>query len=364
MQIALTKKFAQALGVKSPSAHKEENSLFSWTANWIKVWDNRRANDLLVMVNNATRFAVVIYEFKRKDLKNTAEIMKKAITNTLLYAHINSEIVEEYMRLAGEIEFTENHNRKTTAWLTRAAFDCFPYIAREYSDAEKVFRDTLGVLINNFPVNCATDNCFVPGEKMISELSALTGKPAYRYRAFELLVTLDLEIYKAKRRIIVPADLMFERLHKVLQNIFDWEEKHLYNFIIFNGYGKPAAELVPFDEGLEYADDGILMEGHTLSEFLPEYQKMRYSYDFGDDWGHEIELVRVIENYDKESPYLVEASGQTPPEDVGGVGGFLDFREIMLNPDHPDYEETKEWVGYWSPELREWDTKPRVIRDY
>ena len=91
---------------------------------------------------------------------------------------------------------------------------------------------------------------------------------------------------------------------------------------------------------------------------------MRYSYDFGDGREHEIELVRVIENYDKESPYLVEASGQTPPEDVGGVGGFLDFREIMLNPDHPDYEETKEWVRYWSPELSEWDTKPKVIRDY
>lgn len=82
----------------------------------------------------------------------------------------------------------------------------------------------------------------------------------------------------------------------------------------------------------------------------------------GDSWEHEIELVREIENYDGESPYLLEATRQAPPEDVGGVGGFVDFREIMLDQSHPEYEETKEWACYWSPELREWESHPHVIR--
>ena len=89
---------------------------------------------------------------------------------------------------------------------------------------------------------------------------------------------------------------------------------------------------------------------------------MIYTYDMGDNWEHYIELVRVIEDHDEESPYLLEAIGQTPPENVGWVGGFVEFREIMLDPNHPNYAETKEWAGYWSPELREWDTKPKVIR--
>ncbi|WP_367112688.1 hypothetical protein [uncultured Clostridium sp.] len=38
----------------------------------------------------------------------------------------------------------------------------------------------------------------------------------------------------------------------------------------------------------------------------------------GDNWKHEIQLINVIDEYDKESPYLLEASGQTLPEDVGG----------------------------------------------
>ena len=70
----------------------------------------------------------------------------------------------------------------------------------------------------------------------------------------------------------------------------------------------------------------------------------------------------MIENYDKESPYLLEASGQTPPEDVGGVGGFVNFREIMLNPSHPDYGELKEWAPFWTTELSDWHSRPRAIR--
>jgi|GEM_PF-3374264 len=106
----------------------------------------------------------------------------------------------------------------------------------------------------------------------------------------------------------------------------------------------------------------LLMKGHTLSEFLPEHKQMLYTYDMGDNWEHEIQLVRVIEDHEKESPYLLEASGQTPPEDVGGVGGFVNFREIMLNPSHPEYEKMKEWAKYWTIDLSDWKSRSRVIR--
>lgn len=58
---------------------------------------------------------------------------------------------------------------------------------------------------------------------------------------------------------------------------------------------------------------------------------------------------------------MLEAIGQAPPEDVGGVSGFINFREIILDHDHPEYAATKEWAGYWSPDLREWKARPRVI---
>lgn len=103
------------------------------------------------------------------------------------------------------------------------------------------------------------------------------------------------------------------------------------------------------------------MKGHTLSEFIPENKFILYTYDMGDNWEHQIELVREIDEHNEESPYLLEASGQAPPEDVGGVGGYIEFLEIILDPDHPEHEEKKTWAGLWSPELREWDARPRII---
>jgi hypothetical protein len=44
---------------------------------------------------------------------------------------------------------------------------------------------------------------FIPAEEMIKALTALTGIPAYKYHAFELLVMLDLDVYQATRRLIV-----------------------------------------------------------------------------------------------------------------------------------------------------------------
>ncbi len=364
MQIALTKKLSDTIGLKLPAIDESINPLFTWTANWTRVWENRRTEDMIVLVNNATRFTVAIYQVKRKDLKNLEVMMKTAISNTLLTMNVNPQIVNEYMRLAGEIEVTQNRGRQTAAWVTKAGLECAFHVGREYSGIAKMYCDTVGVPANYLHVNVSTnrDEGLVPYRAMVNALTELTGMPAYKYRAFELLISLDLEVYKAVRRIIVPADLEFERLHKVLQSVFGWKNYHLYDFTIFHGNKRlPVTRMVPFEDDLEHDEHAVLMRGHVLAEFLPEYKHMLYTYDLGDNWEHEIELVQVIEEHDKESPCLLEAIGRTPPEDVGGVGGYVSFREIMLDPNNPEYKEMKKWAGYWTPELSDWEKRPRVI---
>lgn len=364
MQIALTKKLTDALGVKLPATDETINPLFTWTANWTTVWDNRRADDMLVLVNNATRFTVAIYQVKRKDLKNVEKMMMAAIVNTLLSMNLNPELVNEYMRLAGELKLVRNNSRQTAAWVTKAGLECAFHVGREYNGIAKMCSDTLGASSNYRIVNYSgnTKDGFYPYEAMVDALIELTGMQAYKCRAFELMVSLDLEVYKAERRLIVPADMKIAQLHKVLQYVFDWKNYHLYDFTIIEEKSKKAVvRMVPTEEDLEYDESAVLMEGHTLAEFFPEYKQILYTYDMGDNWKHIIQLVRVIEEHDGELPYLLEASGQTPPEDVGGVGGFVSFREIMLNPEHPEYAEMKEWSRYWTLELREWKSKPKVI---
>jgi hypothetical protein len=67
----------------------------------------------------------------------------------------------------------------------------------------------------------------------------------------------------------VPADLEFERLHKVLQSVFGWKNYHLYDFTIFDGSKRlPVARIVPFEDDLEYDEYAILMKGYTLISYL------------------------------------------------------------------------------------------------
>lgn len=129
---------------------------------------------------------------------------------------------------------------------------------------------------------------------MIKALSELTGKSTYKYRAFELLVTLDLEIYKATRRLIVPADTEFQMLHAVLQDVFDWKNYHLYDFAVFDESGALYTRLVPDEESLSYDNDAVLRNDHRLSEYFPQHKRILYTYDMGDNWEHEIVLIRTI----------------------------------------------------------------------
>lgn len=364
MQIALTKKLADALKIKPPSAQEDHDPMFAWVANWVKVWDNRRTEDMLVLVNLATRFTVAIYQVKRKDLKNITDIINTAIQNALLDLNINPEVVAEYMRLSGEITYAQNRSRHSAAWVTKAGQESSDYVGRQYNGVEKIYDDTVGAFTNNLFASMPNhaDEKYHPYQAMISALSELTGKEVFQYQAYELMVTLDLEHYKAVRKLIVPANMTFTNFHKVLQAVFGWKNSHLHDFTFFNDHDKlPVVTLVPYEETLEYFEDAILIDNQTLAEFLPNYKHALYTYDLGDNWQHEIKLVRVIGHYNQESPYLLEAVGQTPPEDVGGVHGFIDFLEIMKDPSHPEYAETKLWAGFWAKDLHDWEKRPRII---
>jgi len=354
------------MGIKPAPAIDVADPLFSWTANWTNTFD-RRKEDMVVMVNNATRFTVSIYGVKRNKFKDISAKMAAAIRNTLLAMNLNPELVDEYIRQAGEIVFVSNNDRQLTAWVNHQGLEAAFVVGRTVNESinELKFDDTLGCVISRSLVNSIKSYAdgYIPAEKMVHALMRLTGKPAYKYRAFELLVTLDLEVYKAIRRLIVPADIEFAGLHNLLQRVFNWKNQHLHDFTVLAvKSGETVTRLVMRKEILTFDNEAVLEGGRKLSEYFPEHKRMIYTYDMGDNWEHYIELVRVIEDQDEESPYLLEAIGQTPPENVGGVGGFVEFREIMLDPNHRNYAETKERAGYWSQELREWDTKPKVIR--
>ena len=77
-----------------------------------------------------------------------------------------------------------------------------------------------------------------------------------------------------------------------------------------------------------------------------ENDKIKYEYDFGDSWMHDIILEKVLP-VDKtmQIPSCVNGKGNCPPEDCGGIWGYEDIKTILSNPKHKQFEETMEWIG-------------------
>lgn len=36
--------------------------------------------------------------------------------------------------------------------------------------------------------------------------------------------------------------------------------------------------------------------------------------------------------------------GNAPPEDVGGIPGYVEFSKIIVDPNHVDYETMQKWA--------------------
>ena len=146
------------------------------------------------------------------------------------------------------------------------------------------------------------------------------------------------------RRIQV-GDGTLDKLHEQIQTAMGWTNSHLNHFRIDGKlYGDPMLMQETFEE-LGYGDSTTV----RLSEILPErggLYRFEYEYDFGDGWLHEVLFEgRSQAEKGKRSPLCLEGARACPPEDVGGVWGYLEFLAAIADPEHEQHEEMREWIG-------------------
>lgn len=151
------------------------------------------------------------------------------------------------------------------------------------------------------------------------------------------------------RRIQVPETYTFWDLHVAIQDAMGWTDSHLHEFAITNpSTGEKAVIGIP-DEGFDY-DMGRTTLPDTKQKiskwFSEQNNKAEYIYDFGDNWEHAVKLEKILPR-EKEIDYPICTAGQRacPPEDCGGIGGYEHFLEIIMDPEHEEYEEMLEWAG-------------------
>ena len=133
-------------------------------------------------------------------------------------------------------------------------------------------------------------------------------------------------------------------MHLAVQAAFNWWNYHLHEFRIgglrygdadTDGWGGPDEPRV-FDE----------REVRLLDSDREPGLAFTYLYDFGDGWSHTITVERLLllEERPRHATCLDGARAR-PPEDVGGLGDYERFLDIMADPGDPEHAETRRWCG-------------------
>ena len=169
-----------------------------------------------------------------------------------------------------------------------------------------------------------------------------------KYKILKLKIELDET--QVWRKFQVNANVNFSYLHEIIQIVMGWENYHLYEFNVNDN------PILPEDEDFENPPSKYSTETPLKKALTRKGQKFKYIYDFGDNWKHTLTVEDIIkydyqdiaddyENFIKKTlPHCLDGAKKCPPEDVGGIDGYLSFVESMNTKDE-EYEENVEWFG-------------------
>ena len=152
------------------------------------------------------------------------------------------------------------------------------------------------------------------------------------------------------RRIEVP-DCLLSELHGIVQAAMGWHDEHLHEFTI---NGKRYSITSP--DGSDVVKSTRVWLRDVVHS---KGAKLNYLYDFGDGWEHEIK-VEAIETAIPSAtyPHCITGKRNCPPEDCGGVSGYVELLDVLSDPDHPENAERIDWYGRLDSE--EFDASDRT----
>jgi hypothetical protein len=158
-------------------------------------------------------------------------------------------------------------------------------------------------------------------------------------RVYQLKATIMGTKPPVWRRLLVREATTLLRLHDILQAAFGWQDCHLHEFRIDEvRYGT--------DDGEGWGPPPRNEREARLGTIAAAGMGFEYVYDFGDDWRHKIVVEKVLPA-EKGATYPTCTGGHRagPPEDCGGLWGYMDLIEAIRDPGHPDHESMLAWVG-------------------
>lgn len=149
-------------------------------------------------------------------------------------------------------------------------------------------------------------------------------------RLFEIQISLPETRPMVFRRVLVHDVISLLELHVLIQMVMGWMDYPSFQFQI-------AGAKFPSIDGIEAKDMEWVfdeLQGILLRDVLGDVKEFSYTYDFGDCWRHQIQILREL----KSEPYMnypacIGGENACPPEDCGGPPGFEQLKEDLESQD-------------------------------
>lgn len=291
MQLGCTKKLQDFLKKKAELAQKDIDPFYTWSASLVTVC-RRKA---IIAVNDATHCGFVLLGIKASNLKQIDTLILDGIRQMLLCENIAPALVEKYLEDCGEVQYTKTKSRSDVARLNQYCMrvgyfemdmvigqmfqqEILHRINNDYYQEEGQYKDTREELHRQFAQHYAVEQ---PCECTMA------------------VVNIKLLEVPCFRQVRIPANMTLWRLSKVIQAAFCWRGCHLHEFRTLDdlpldiAYPEYAHLAISGDFEL---DAGPIEKVLTVQEAFEQNAKLQYIYDFGDNWEHEITLVRFEEH--------------------------------------------------------------------
>ena len=153
----------------------------------------------------------------------------------------------------------------------------------------------------------------------------------------QLKVTLRQVRPPVWRRLLIDSSWTLAKLSGALETAMGWYGGHLH---AFDSDGVMYGQL---DPDWDVRDVRKVRVGDLLAGVG---SKMRWDYDFGDGWEHDVVVEAIVDRDPKlRYPHCVAGRRACPPDDCGGPYGYAEMLEALGDTGHPRHEETAEWMS-------------------
>lgn len=139
---------------------------------------------------------------------------------------------------------------------------------------------------------------------------------------FEIRLILEEVTPLLERKLMIPSNITFKKLHEIISIVFNLDKNNKYNFI-FDSINLDISDTGSFNR------DIIDSRYEKIDKYFQAFNEITYKNDF---WEITIEIEQ--KNYDKAYPQIISFKGQyNPVPEISSTNEFSEFIEMKKNND-------------------------------